>query len=403
MHHAPAYPAHLPSIRDKAAIAGIGQTAFSKGLGLSEYEMAIEAIWNACDDAGISPREIDGLVRYDMEQTDEEMLLAALGNPLLKWFVGTSWGGGGSASVIVVAAAAIAAGMASTVLVYRSRARGKYSGYGKGMNQGGRYWEKLPESLPGLNQWHVPQGLVSAFQEMAMISMRHRIDYGTTDDQYADVAIAFRDHAIRNPNAVMRTPMTRADHHGSRMVSDPLRLFDCNIETDGAVAMIVTSTERAHHLRQPPAIVHAGAMAAGSHHIRLSNLFARAPEEDSPARVARQLWESSGLSPREVDVAFFYDFFTSLVIIALEQYGFCGLGEGGPFVEKGGLAWPDGRLVCNTNGGQLSEAFIHGFNNTVEAVRQIRGTSTSQVEGCEIAFVAGGNTDPTGAFLLRRG
>ena len=394
--------AHLPPLRDAAAIVGIGQTPFSKSLGLSEYEMAVDAIWAACEDAGLSPREIDGLVRYDMEQIDEEQVLAALGNPLLRWFCGTPFGGGGAASVVVLAAAAIAAGMAETVLVYRSRARGKISGYGKDPKQGGRYWEKMPESLPGLNQWHVPQGLVSAFQEMAMISMRHRIEYGTTDDQYADVAIAFRGHAMRNPAAVMRTPMTRADHHASRMISDPLRLFDCNIETDGAVAMIVTSTARARDLRQPPAIVHAGAMAAGSHHIRLSNLLGRSRDDDSAARVARQLWESSDLSPADVDAAFFYDFFTSMVIIALEDYGFCRRGEGGPFVQDGGLAWPDGRLVCNSNGGQLSEAFIHGFNNTTEAVRQIRGTSTSQVEGCEIALVAGANTDPTGAFLLRR-
>ena len=395
-------PAHLPRIRDAAAIVGIGQTPFAKSLGRSEPEMAVDAIWAACEDAGLSPRAIDGLVRYDMEQFDEEQVLAALGNPLLRWFCGTPFGGGGSASVVVLAAAAIAAGMADTVLVYRSRARGKASGYGRDPKQGGRYWEKLPESLPGLNQWHVPQGLVSAFQEMAMISMRHRIDHGTTDDQYADVAIAFREHAIRNPAAVMRTPMTRADHHASRMIADPLRLFDCNIETDGAVAMILTSTERARDLRQPPAIVHTGAMAAGSHHIRLSTLFSRPRDEDSAVRVGRQLWQSSGLSPADVDVAFFYDFFTSMVIIALEDYGFCARGEGGPFVENGGLAWPDGRLVCNTNGGQLSEAFIHGFNNTTEAVRQVRGTSTSQVRDCEIALVAGANSDPTGAFLLRR-
>ena len=392
-----------PTIRDKAAIVGIGQTRFSKGLGLSEYEMAVEAIFNACDDAGISPRGIDALVRYDMEQIDEEQLLSVLGNPELRFFAGTGWGGGGSASVLVLAAAAIASGMAHTVLVYRSRARGKYSAYGKDTKQGGRYWEKLPASLPGLNQWHVPQGLVSAFQEMAMISMRHRIEHGTTDDQYADVAIAFRNHALRNPHAVMRTPMTRAEHHQSRMIADPLRLLDCNIETDGAVALIVTSTERARDLKQPPAIIRAGAMAAGSHHIRLSNLFAREWDEESPVRVARQLFAMADCTPADIDVAFFYDFFTSLVIIALEQYGFAPRGQGGPFVESGGLEWPHGRLVCNTNGGQLSEAFIHGFNNTVEAVRQIRGTSTSQVEGCELALVAGANTDPTGAVILRRG
>ena len=212
-------------------------------------------------------------MRYDMEQIDEEQLLSVLGNPRAALLRRHRRGAAAARRRCwCVAAAAIASGMADTVLVYRSRARGKYSGYGKDPKQGGRYWEKLPTSLPGLNQWHVPQGLVSAFQEMAMISMRHRIEYGTTDDQYADVAIAFRNHALRNPHAVMRTPMTRADHHQSRMIADPLRLFDCNIETDGAVAMIVTSTERARDLRQPPAIIRAGAMAAGSHHIRLSNL-----------------------------------------------------------------------------------------------------------------------------------
>jgi acetyl-CoA acetyltransferase len=166
--------------------------------------------------------------------------------------------------------------------------------------------------------------------------------------------------------------------------------------------MIVTSVERARDLRQPPAIIRAGAMAAGSHHIRLSNLFARPFEEESPVRVGRALFDMAECAPSDIDCAFFYDFFTALVIIALEQYGFAPRGEGGPFVQDGGLEWPHGRLVCNTNGGQLSEAFIHGFNNTVEAVRQIRGTSTSQVEGCELAFVAGGNTDPTGAVILRR-
>lgn len=390
------------SIRDQAAIAGIGQTRFAKSLGRSELDMAIEAILAACDDAGISPRAIDGVVRYDMETTDEEMLFAALGRPEIRFFAGTPFGGGGSASVIVVAAAAIAAGRARHVVVFRSRARGKHSAYGREPRLGGRYWERLDAELPGLDSWHVPHGLVSAFQEMAMVSMRHRIEYGTTDDHYAEVAVAFRGHAVRNPNAVMRTPMTIADHHASRMISDPLRLFDCNIETDGAVALIVTSVERARDLRQRPAIVLAGAMAAGSHHVRLSTLLSTPRERDSAALVAGRLWRTAGVAPSEVDVAFFYDFFTSLVIVALEDYGFCGRGEGGPFVAGGGLAWPAGRLVSNTNGGQLSEAFIHGFNNTAEAVRQIRGTSTSQVEECELAFVAGGNTDPTGAILLRR-
>jgi acetyl-CoA acetyltransferase len=288
------------------------------------------------------------------------------------------------------------------VLVFRSRARGKRSVFGKDKYLGGRYWERVETALPGLNGWHVPQGLVSAFQEMAMIAMRHRIEYGTTDEQYAEVAVAFRGHAVRNARAVMRTPMTVADHHASRLIADPLRLFDCCIETDGAVAMIVTTAERARDARQRPAWIHAGAMAGGSHHIRLATFFERRRGDDGAPRAGRQLWERAGIRPGDVDVAFFYDFFTPLVIMALEDYGFAPVGAGGAFVERGGLAWPDGRLVSNTNGGQLSEAFIHGFNNTAEAVRQIRGTSTAQVADCELAFVAGGNTDPTGAIVLRR-
>ncbi len=143
-------------------------------------------------------------------------------------------------------------------------------------------------------------------------------------------------------------------------------------------------------------------MAAGGHHIRLSSFYERERCHDGAPRAARRLWGMAGVGPGDIEVACFYDFFTPLVIMALEDYGFAPPGEGGPFVERGGLAWPDGRLPSNTNGGQLSEAFIHGFNNTVEAVRQIRGTSTAQVAGCELAFVSGGNTDPTGAVILRR-
>ena len=235
-----------------------------------------------------------------------------------------------------------------------------------------------------------------------MITRRHMIEYGTTEEQFAEVAVATRRHALRNPNAVMRTPMAIADHLGSRMIAEPLRLYDCNIETDGACALIVSSRERARDLRQPPALIHAAALNAGSHHMRLSALFGRDRDDDSAARVGRQLWENSGLRPSEIDAFFCYDFFTSFVIIALEDYGFCKRGEGGPFALDQGLYFEAGRLPTNTNGGQLSEAFIHGLNNDLEAVRQIRGTSTSQVPDCELVLLAGANTDPTGAVILRR-
>jgi acetyl-CoA acetyltransferase len=392
----------MNKIRDQAAIIGIGQTPYSKGLGRSEFDMAVEAILAACKDAGIGPRDIDGLVRYDMENTDEEQLLSIVG-PGLRYQASTSWGGGGSVSVLVHAAMAIAMGMANHVLVFRSRARGKKSVFGKDSKQGGRYWERMPERVAELSQWHVPHGLITAFQEMAMITRRHMIDYGTTEKQFAEVAVATRRHALRNPNAVMRTPITLQDHLSSRMIADPLRLFDCNIETDGACAMIVSSAERARDQRQVPVLIHAGALNAGSHHRQLSSLFSRNRDDDSAARVGRQLWQNSGLRPSEIDAFFCYDFFTSFVIIALEDYGFCKRGEGGPFVEDQGLYFEGGKLPTNTNGGQLSEAFIHGVNNNLEAVRQLRGTSTSQVPDCELVLLAGANTDPTGAVILRRG
>ena len=391
----------MNGIRDQAAIAGIGQSPFSKGLGRTEPDMAVEAIHAACADAGIAPHEVDGVVRYDMDTVDDEKLLSIV-SPELGYHACTSFGGGGSVSLLVHAAMAVAMGMARHVLVFRSRARGKKSVYGRAGNQGGRFWERLPSELPELDQFHVPYGLVTPFMEMAMIARRHMIDYGTTEAQFGEVAVALRRHAERNPNAVMRAPMTLEDHAASRYVAEPFRLLDCCIETDGAVAMIVTSTERARDLRQPPALIHAGALAAGSHHRRLSTLFARDRDEDSAARVGRELWESSGLRPADMDAFFCYDFYSAFALIALEDYGFCKRGEGGPFVEDQGLYFEGGRLPTNTNGGQLSEAFIHGVNNNLEAVRQIRGQSTSQVEGCRHVLVAGANTDPTGAVILRR-
>ena len=392
----------MNTIRDQAAIVGIGQTPFSKALGRTEIDMAVEAIHAACADAGISPHQIDGVARFDMDSVDEEKLLSIV-SPELRYHVGTPFGGGGAASVLVHAATAVAMGLADNVLVFRSRARGKKSVYGKGSNQGGRFWERLDSDLPELDQWQVPYGLVTPFMEMAMIARRHMIEYGTTERQFGEVAVALRRHALRNPNAVMRAPMTLEDHSASRYIAEPFRLFDCNIETDGAVALIVTSAERARDMRQTPALIHAGALAAGSHHRRLSTLFGRSRDDDSAARVGRELWQSSGLRPSEMNAFFCYDFFTAFAILALEDYGFCKRGEGGPFVEDQGLYFDGGRMPTNTNGGQLSEAFIHGENNALEAVRQIRGNSTSQVPDCELVLLAGANTDPTGAVILRKG
>ena len=190
--------------------------------------------------------------------------------------------------------------------------------------------------------------------------------------------------------------MTLADHQASRMVSEPYRLFDCCLETDGACAVVVTTPERARDAPHAPVEVLASAQGTGGATV------AEPYASGGATGVARRLWQTSGLTPDDVDVAQIYDHYTGMVIMTLEDYGFCERGEGGPFVESGALAWPDGALPTNTHGGSLSEAYVHGLNHAVEAVRQLRGDSTCQVDGARVCLVASAAGVPTSAVLLGR-
>lgn len=255
--------------------------------------------------------------------------------------------------------------------------------------------------LSGGAQYTVPFGVQSPVQEMAIIARRHMHAYGTTEDHFGEVAVAFRDHAATNRAAIMRAPISMESHHASRWIAEPLRLLDCCIESDGACAAILTSAERARDRRECPAYVLAAAQSAGAAHHRLADWFQW--ERDAWAdAAARRLWESAGITPADVDAAMLYNHFTPMVLIALEDWGFCPRGESGRFIEGGRIRGPRGALPVNTHGGQLSEAFVHGFNNVLEAVRQIRGRSTCQVPGAEIVFIAAAASDPSGAVLLRR-
>jgi len=200
--------------------------------------------------------------------------------------------------------------------------------------------------------------------------------------------------------------MTLDDYLSSRMVSEPFRLFDCCLENDGACAVVVTTAERAADTAKVPVTVLAGAQGAlrGFGHGQYSNVSM--PDDDyasAGARgVAARLWGRAGIGPRDVDVAQVYDHFTGLVLLSLEDFGFCGRGEGGPFAASGALAWPHGSLPMNTHGGSLSEAYIHGLNHVVEGVRQLRGESTSQVDGAETCLVTSAAGVPTSALVLGR-
>ncbi|MGH7894938.1 MAG: thiolase C-terminal domain-containing protein [Candidatus Binatia bacterium] len=391
----------MAGVRPRAAIVGIGQTEFSKHLGVSEAEVACIAVKAALDDAGLAPRDVDGLCLYDIESNTVADVVTLLGLRDVRFFSTHSHGGGSYCAVVTSAAAAITAGHARTVLAFRARNRGRQSGFGKGMMDGGRPWEKVAPRIEGMYQWQVPFGVAAPAHEMALIARRHMIDYGTTEDHFGEVACAIRSHAVRNPNAIMRDPMTLEDHHHSRFVAEPLRLFDCCIETDGGAAIVLTSQERARDARRQPAYVLASAQCLGPAHHHPHDWFAFDRRRWMTAAAAR-LWGTAGVRPDDVDAAMLYDHFTPMVLLALEDWGFCDEGESGAFVEGGTLRGPDGRLPVNTHGGQLSEAFIHGFNNWNEAVRQLRGTSTCQVPGAELVLVAAASSDPYGAVLLSR-
>jgi acetyl-CoA acetyltransferase len=393
-------------LRDRAAITGIGQTAFGRDLGRSELDLACEAILAACDDAGIGVEDIDGVVRYGVEQVTEVHLLATLGIPRLRFMAETPSGGGGLASTVFLAALAVSTGAAAHVLCFRSRCRSRRAAYGADPNQGGRPWEKMGTVLSGTLQWHHPFGVAAPVQEMALIARRHMHVFGTRAEAFGLQAVAQRAHAAANPAAMMRTPISLDDWRAARMIADPIRLVDCSLECDGAVAVIVSAADRARDLRHPPAWVMAAVQGEHPIHVMLADYLLGTGQFDGRdtggVAIGRRLFGTAGITPGDVDAAMIFDHFSPAVAISLEQYGFCGLGEGGPFIESGATRWPEGSLPVNTHGGSNGEAFIHGFNHLPEAVRQLRGDAVNQVQGCEVVLVTGAITDPSGAVLLHR-
>lgn len=380
-------------LKDRAAIAGIGQTAFGKALPETEEALAVAAIKAALDDAGIGPAEVDGLVSFSIEETQPDAIARDLGMGDLDFLAMTPGGGGGACAEIGLAAMAIALGQAQCVVAWRSRKRSAPAS---------RPWAGTQPRVRGRDMWIRPAGLIRPADEIAMLGRRHMALYGTTRDHFANVALAIRAHANRNPQALMgdRT-LTREDYFAARQISEPLCLFDCCLETDGAVAAVITSAERAGDCRQPPAVIHAFGQGISAGSMGMSNFFGPDPLRGQSWACAQVLWRCADFAPRDVACAQIYDAFTPEVIFSLEGYGFCAPGEGGAFTEAGALA-PGGKLPVNTSGGSLSEAYIHGFNLIAEGVRQIRGTSTSQVPDPRCVFVSSSDGVPTSAILLRR-
>jgi acetyl-CoA acetyltransferase len=392
---------------NETAIVGIGQTEYAKMIDRTGTDLACEAILRAADDAGIDVRQIDGIVRYDLEPVTELHVIYNLGIPHLNFYAGTASGGGGLASVVAMAALAVAGGLANTVVVYRSRKRSKKAPPGPGAARtSNRPWETFGTHLSGGQQYHQPFGVAAPVQEISLIARRYMHTFGVKAEQFGMQAVAQRFHASTNPAAIYRTPITLDDWAASRMIADPMRLLDCSLENDGAVALIITSAERANDLRNLPVSIMAFAQGEHPGHYGLADFFSYTGvfggRDTGGAYIGRTLFERAGVTPADVDAAMIFDHFTPAVHMSLEQYGFCPMGEGGRFVEAGETRWPSGKLPVNTHGGSTSESSIHGFNHLPEAVRQMRGTADNQVSDCQIVFVCGAITDPAGAILLGR-
>ena len=387
------------SLHNEAAVAGIGLTDFSKNSGVSELSLAAQCIKAACDDAGLDPSAIDGLVTYTLDSTDEIEVARAVGAADLSFYSQINYGGGAAVGTIAQAAMAVATGQATTVVCYRAM-NGRS---GKRMGQGVSGDISSSDLIHW--SWYMPFGMLIPGSWIAMIANKYMHTYGVTREDLGRVAISQRNYALRNPRAYgYGKPLTMEDYLGSRPIAEPLCLYDFCQETDGGCAILITSTERARDLRQKPAVIRGVTQASTRGQEQMTSFYRddllSLPEMEM---AARRVYAMAGLGPDDIDAACLYDAFTSEIIMQLESFGFCARGEGKELVRAGGLDI-DGRLPNNTHGGLISAGYIHGMNNIAEGVRLIRGTSTGQPEkSIEHVLVSSGVGVPTGAMILGQG
>jgi acetyl-CoA acetyltransferase len=372
------------TLRGRSAVIGIGETTYYKRGQApdAEFKLALEAIVNACVDAGIHPREIDGFASFSNERSDPSQLAAALGCRELR-FANLQWGGGGGGGSAAIgnAAAAIAAGVAECVVVFRALAQGQFGRFGQG-----------PEltAVSGNAAHTVPYGLMSPAQMFAMKVTRFMHEHGVKQEALRAIALASYHHAQTNPRALMYgRPLDEAGYDASRWITEPFHLFDCCLENDGAAAMILVSAERARDFKHEACYVLAA--VAGSQY-RAGAPVHNAPDYASASfkTVAPRLYAMAGMGPSDIDVLQSYENFTGGVLMSIVEHGFCTGEECNDFFKLDNLIAPDGDLPLNTSGGNLAECYMHGLGLNIEAVRQIRGTSSAQVPRVEVSMVASG-------------
>lgn len=361
---------------------------------MSTLALALRAISNAVDDAGLALGDLDGVACHRVGDSVQAAVVAhALGMSDCGFFLDQFGGGSASHSVVGQAALAVAGGVADTVVCWRAiNARSEYRMGGTG--------RPPPDAVEF--QYQTPYGYATPPQQFAALARAYMDRYDVPREHLGNVAIQQRWYAQRSPRAMMRKPLTMDDYLSSRWIVEPLCLYDCCLETDAAVAVVVTSAERARDLRHVPVAISGAVWGSGT------TLFSNGRGDFTATAAlasAPRLFAMAGVSPRDIDVACLYDAFTPLVLMQLEDFGFCGPGEAGGFVAEGHTA-VDGALPVNPHGGHLSEGYVHGLNHVAEAVQQLRHASGDrQAPGAEVALSSGQQgwvAGTSSALILRR-
>ncbi|MBW8785309.1 MAG: thiolase [Novosphingobium sp.] len=379
-----------------AAIVGIGRTPYYfRGTSAPQtiYELIGKAVFAALEDAGLSIEDVDGLAFF-AAGFDCGTIMEQLGIPELTFSHIVSGYGGGMAAILDLATMGVTTGRAKTVVCI-----GASQQVGRRLGQVLGNLTATPEMI-----FHRIAGLAGPGQALALSARRHMHRYGTRREAFGEVVMASRAAAATRDTALRRKSLTLDEYMASPMLADPLCRLDFCLETDGALAFVVTSAERAADLPQEPVHIAAAAQVATRDWGR-AFFWLNQPDDAfttaGAGAVAERLYGLAGIRPKDIDVALIYDHFSPLVIMQLEDYGFCGRGEGGPFVESGAIRL-DGALPINPHGGHLSEGYVVGMTHIHEAVEQLRGTAVNQVFGARTALVTGGPAPvPMSAAILR--
>ena len=370
-------------LRDYCSVVGTATSRLGRVPGVSSLDLLVEAIRNAVEDAGLKASDIDGVICRgpDESYSNHQVVAERLG---INARFSTTLTNGGASQILAIAIAtmAIRFGLAKTIVC----------GFGRDTwsrthaTEEARVRNETRPASQRPREFGPEYGYFGATAAHAFGATRHMHLYGTTRDDFGAIATAFREHALRNPDAQMKKPLSMEDYHAGRMIVAPFGMYDCSLRSDAAGAVIVTRSDRAKDMRRPPVLIKGfGTFNNTRGWFNDDNMVVTAAKQRGEAA-----YRMAGLGPSDVDTAQIYDCFTYMVLTQLEDYGFCKKGEGGAFVSSGALRL-GGALPCNTSGGQLSESHAEGMLQIVEGVRQMRHlyAPERQVKDAEIALISG--------------